>query len=489
MKCANRVFVVLGFALLSPAPFSHLIPALLPAAHAQEQLWITQFGSSGDDFARALAPDGAGGVMVGGYTHGSLGGPNAGSRDVFLARYDSAGDRLWIRQFGTSTGDSAQALAPDGAGGVMVAGLTTGSLGGPNAGARDVFLARYDSEGDRLWIRQFGTSSGDAAYALAPDGAGGVMVAGDTSGSLGGPNAGNSDAYLARYDSEGNRLWIRQFGTSDRDAAWGLAPDGAGGVMVAGWTRGSLSGPNAGSADVFLARYDNAGNQLWIRQFGTSTYDIAHALAPDGAGGVFVTGDTVGSLGGPNAGSGDAFVARYDSAGNQLWIRQFGTFADDHAGALAPDGAGGVMVAGFTGGSLGGPNAGSDDVFLARYDSAGDRLWIRQFGASEFEQAGALSLDGAGGVMVAGITTGSLGGPNAGFGDVFLARYEIDSCSADCDQSTGTGVLDIFDFLCWQNSFVLGEPYACDCDTSTGNGVCDVFDFLCFQDAFVAGCP
>ena len=62
-------------------------------------------------------------------------------------------------------------------------------------------------------------------------------------------------------------------------------------------------------------------------------------------------------------------------------------------------------------------------------------------------------------------------------------------CAADCDSSTGFGVLDIFDFLCFQHAFVTADPYACDCDTSTGQGVCDIFDFLCFQDAFVAGCP
>ncbi|MCH8270250.1 MAG: hypothetical protein IH985_03455, partial [Planctomycetes bacterium] len=57
------------------------------------------------------------------------------------------------------------------------------------------------------------------------------------------------------------------------------------------------------------------------------------------------------------------------------------------------------------------------------------------------------------------------------------------SCYADCDLS---GALDIFDFLCFQNSFVLGEPYACGCDPDPA---CDIFDFLCFQNAFVAGCP
>ncbi|MCH7792776.1 MAG: choice-of-anchor B family protein [Planctomycetes bacterium] len=59
----------------------------------------------------------------------------------------------------------------------------------------------------------------------------------------------------------------------------------------------------------------------------------------------------------------------------------------------------------------------------------------------------------------------------------------VGGCYPDCDQS---GTLDIFDFLCFQNSFVLGEPYACDCDPDPA---CDIFDFLCFQNAFVAGCP
>ena len=66
---------------------------------------------------------------------------------------------------------------------------------------------------------------------------------------------------------------------------------------------------------------------------------------------------------------------------------------------------------------------------------------------------------------------------------VLTVIHALDLCYPDCDPN---GVLDIFDFLCFQNSFVLGEPYACDCDPDP---VCDIFDFLCFQNAFVVGCP
>lgn len=62
------------------------------------------------------------------------------------------------------------------------------------------------------------------------------------------------------------------------------------------------------------------------------------------------------------------------------------------------------------------------------------------------------------------------------------------TCYADCDATTGRGVLDIFDFLCFGSRFAMSDPYACDCDQSTGPGVCDVFDFLCFHSAFARGC-
>jgi hypothetical protein len=76
------------------------------------------------------------------------------------------------------------------------------------------------------------------------------------------------------------------------------------------------------------------------------------------------------------------------------------------------------------------------------------------------------------------------------FSNVAFPRMRVEVvCAADCDTSTGAGVLDVFDFLCFQDLFVQGDPAACDCDTSTGPGTCDVFDFLCFQDLFVAGCP
>ncbi|HVS10459.1 MAG TPA: hypothetical protein VMS76_11340, partial [Planctomycetota bacterium] len=85
-----------------------LLLAALPAA-AQKELWVRQFGTTVDDDAYAAAPDGSGGVYVGGATLGALGGPKVGSHDAWLARYDSAGNQLWARQVGSGAGDYARA--------------------------------------------------------------------------------------------------------------------------------------------------------------------------------------------------------------------------------------------------------------------------------------------------------------------------------------------------------------------------------------------
>jgi len=411
--------------------------AALPAA-AQNQLWIRQLGTGDDDAAFAAAPDASGGVYVGGWTAGSLGGPNAGSggsTDAWLARYDFAGNRLWLRQFGTDNHDSVYAAAPDAAGGVYTSGGTFGSIGGPNAGGNDAWLARYDSAGNQLWVRQLGTSAWETATAAAPDASGGVYLGGGTDGGLGGSNAGSADAWLARYDSAGNQLWIRQLGTSGVDWASAAAPDSSGGVYVSGYTAGSLGGPNLGNDDAWLARYDSTGNQLWIRQLGTSTIDSADSVAPDASGGVYVSGYTAGSLAGPSAGSWDAWLARYDAAGNQLWTRQLGSSASDQSTAAAPDGAGGVYVSGLTLGSLGGPIAGLYDAWLASYDSAGNQAWIQQLGTSASDSAHAAAANGSGGVYVSGNTSGSLGGPNAGSNDAWLARYDA-PCGASNNYCT-----------------------------------------------------
>ena len=140
------------------------------------------------------------------------------------------------------------------------------------------------------WIRQMGTSESDWNRSLSIDGGGNIYVTGTTRGDLGGPSAGDWDAYLAKYDISGALLWTRQLGTSTYDNSWCVAIDPSGSVLISGRTNGNLGGLNAGDHDAFLAKYDSTGALLWTRQIGTSGYDESWSVATDGAGNAYISG-------------------------------------------------------------------------------------------------------------------------------------------------------------------------------------------------------
>lgn len=465
--------------------------ALAGVAHAQSPntpRWLAQLGTPESDWATGVAPAGdGGGAFVVGYTRGSLGEPNAGGEDAFVARFDNTGFLMWVMHLGTSADDRAWAAVADGAGGVIVAGDTRGDLGGPSAGDGDAFVARIDGGGTLVWIRRFGTGAWDGARALAID-AMGVYVAGATHGNLGASNAGQSDVFVAKFDRDGHQIWVSQIGSLGSEEAIGIAPDMQGGAIIGGWTRGSLGGPPIGAEDAFIARFDHSGLPLWQEKIFSPQIDIITGVASDGAGGALVAGWTSGVVGLRGWGLEDGFIARLNPTGGRLWIRQIGWRGRDFIHAAVSDAQGRVVVAGETTYGFATPGGGID-VILERYSASGSvRLGSNAIGSTADDSARAIALDGSCGVFVAGMTLGDLAGAPAGREDVFvghLAVTEAYSCYADCD---GYWPLDIFDFLCFGNKFQQGDAYACNCDTSTGWCVCDIFDFICFGNAFAAGC-
>ena len=149
-------------------------------------------------------------------------------------------------------------------------------------------------------------------------------------------------------------------------SAWAENPSG--GVYLSGWTGGDLAGPSAGGDDAYLAKYDALGDQIWLRQAGTASDDYSGSAAVDPSGNVYFAGATFGGdFGGPNAGQDDAILAKYDAAGNELWRQQFGSIEDDYSSSLATDPFGAVYVGGWTKGHLAGPNV-DPGAFLVKYE-------------------------------------------------------------------------------------------------------------------------
>jgi uncharacterized protein (TIGR03437 family) len=278
------------------------------------------------------------------------------------------------------------------------------------------------------WTRQFGTNRAEEGFAVAVSGDA-VYVCGDTFGPFEGfANAGNKDVFVRKYDLSGNLQWTRQFGTAANESGLGLGAD-ASGVYVVGETEGGISGSNAGSADAFVRKYDPAGNELWTRQFGTSADDAALGVAVHSTG-VYVAGEVAGALPGqttPAPNQSDAFLRKYDAAGNEVWTRQFGTVNHDRGRGIAADDSG-IYITGETGGALVSPAAGTDS-YVRKYDSSGNVIWTRQI-TSEGNQADiayAVAVNSSG-VYVTGDTVATFAGQTkvGGLYDAWARTFDLD---------------------------------------------------------------
>lgn len=391
-----------------------------------------QLGTAGIDVSLSSVVDSENNVYLVGQTSGDLGGTNAGSSDAWIAKYNSRGDRLWIEQFGTSSSELATRVVTDNDGNFYLTGYTGGDLGATKQGnSTDVWVAKYDSNGNRLWIQQFGTDLINTSFGIDVDEDGNVYLSGLTvKESEEGEFPFQDDSWVTKYDSDGNRQWFREFGTTTTfDEAYDVAVDEEGNVYATGWTLGDLGGPNAGFYDVWLAKYDNDGNQEWLEQFGSSEDEFPWGTETDSQGNIYATGWTKGDLGGTSAGSYDAWLAKYNSQGDRLWLEQFGTGGDDglFIGGMEVDSNDNIFAIGYTDSNLGGDNVGSYDAWVAKYDSDGNQLWLEQFGTPELDYATDVTANIADNLYVTGFTEGSLGDINAGSVDAWVAKLDAQS--------------------------------------------------------------
>ena len=274
--------------------------------------WTRQFGTSSSEFFSCVAVDTAGRVYVSGSTPDALEGPSFGQSDAFLRSFDADGAVRWTRQFGTTLTDVASCVAVDAEGHPYVVGYTNGAFPGEvSSGGSDAFVRSFDADGNVRWTRQFGSPSNDQAAGVAVDGAGRVVVVGYADGVLEGASAGSRDAFVRSYDADGVVRWTRQFGSSASDQARAVAIDVSGAVAVVGSTEGSIGGPNAGDADAFVRTFDAEGAVRWTRQFGTASEDALGDVAVDAAGRLYASGFSDGALVGVSEGERDAILVSY----------------------------------------------------------------------------------------------------------------------------------------------------------------------------------
>ncbi len=365
----------------------------------------------------------------------------AGWSDILLVKYNASGNVLWTRYAGGTEVDIASSVKVDPSGNVYVTGyfssetITFDTINLNNASSlettSDIFVCKYDSSGNLIWARCAGGLKNDLAQDISVDASGNIYISGyfRSSTIIFGTdtliNKGNSDVFLVKYDNNGNIIWVRGAGGTDEDVANSVSLDSSGNLLVAGGFDsptvifGTDTLTNAGSTDIYLVKYDSYGNIIWAKRAGGTSTDYAKSVATDSLGNIFMTGsfesqkiifglDTL-----THAGSGDVYLVKYDDSGSVIWARSSEGTGDDRVNSVFSDASGNVFITGgnwgssVTFGSFTLVYYGNWDIFLVKYDNSGNVLWAKSAGGATGENSFSVAVNADGNIYLTGTFSGT----------------------------------------------------------------------------------
>lgn len=479
--------------------------------------WATYYGGDMYDGANSTVVDSGGNVYMVGHAmsttniattgaHQTTFGGGLFKSDAYLAKFTSNGVRIWATYYGGDNTDGGYAVALDRTGNIYMTGLTrstsaiatVGSHQSAFGGDEDAFLVKFDSSGQRLWGTYYGGPGRDQISDIATATDDHIYITGTTgstsniatAGSFQPTNNGLSDAFLVKFDSSGQRIWGTYFGREALDWGIAIACDPSNNIYLGGYTLSDSGIATAnshqsvhggvGAHDAFLAKFNPSGAQEWATYYGGTGFDQISSVATDAAGYVYAAGNTRSDSGIATAGSHqsthgydsldavDAFLVKFNGAGERQWGTYYGGTGDDQAQSIAIDEQCNLFFTGHTtslnniatAGSLQPALNGSRyDAFIVKFDSAGQREWGSYLGGPGEDVGYGISVDNWGNTYVAGYASSS-GFPitPGSHQDTFLAAVYTSFLVKLCGAGLPQGIINGMDSLCPGSSAVYSVP-------------------------------
>jgi hypothetical protein len=386
----------------------------------------------------------------------------------------------WAKSIGGTSMDEGRSIFADDLGNVYTTGFFRGTadfdpgVGTSNltsSGGEDIFILKLDPAGNFLWAKSFGASLGDMGHSIAVDGSGNVYATGYFQGTVDfDPGAGTSsltsfgeeDIFILKLDAAGNFLWAKSMGGTGWDESYSIAVDDSGNVYTTGWFEntvdfdpglGNTYLASAGGTDFFILKLDTAGNFLWARRIGNTSFELCYSIAVDDWGNVYTTGSFGGISDfdpGPGTfnltgfGASDVFILKLDAAGNFVWAKCFRGTSFNGGNSIAVDDFGNVYTTGYFAGNADFDpgagtvllaSAGSFDIFISKLDVDGNYLWAKGIGGTSQDEGRSIAVDNSGNVYTTGHFTwtvdfdpgaGMRNLTNNGWWDVFISKLDAE---------------------------------------------------------------
>jgi len=416
---------------------------------------------------------------------------------VFVRYTTDEGNVIWAKRAGGSSFEECMGITTLSDNSTVVTGSFEGTATfGPgeinqiiltSAGGfyeQDIFIARYNLDGTLAWAKRAGGYSADTGYGIIALSDNSTVVTGyfETSCTFGPgePNqtvltsAGDRDIFIARYNPDGTLAWAKRAGGLSDDFGSGITTLSDNSTVVTGYFRESAtfgSGePNqkvlwsAGGTDVFITRYSPDGTLSWAKRAGGSSFDYGNGITVLSDNSTVVTGEfTDSATFGPDepnekvlwsAGYNDIFIARYNPDGTLAWAKHAGGSSSDYSHGITTLSDNSTVVTGcFYESATFGPDepneevlwsAGSNDIFIARYNPNGTLTWAKSAGGTSFGDVGqGITTLSDNSTVVTGTFRGSatFSTPpltSAGGSDIFIAQYNPDGTLAWAKRAGGT---------------------------------------------------
>jgi len=454
-------------------------------------LWGTYYGGSDVDIGYSIAKDAAGNLFVAGGTDSGNGIATTGSyqstmlgySDGFIAKFTAGGSLLWTTYYGGSNYDNINSIAVDKNNNIIVGGntfspdniATPGSYQTTKNGqtwGTSAFIAKFSNNGEIIWGTYFGGEGVEAGYSIAIDNNNNILLTGSTTSYTGIATSGAfqtqytgdgnmqiPDAYVAKFDNDGHRLWSTYFGGLAQDSGYGIIADKQNNVIITGVTY-STSGVATSNAqqtsigsvapaggDGFIAKFNGTGNLLWATYCGGNGGDFGWCLGINSYNEIIIGGATASTNNIATAGTQqtttstnpyqDGFILKYDANGKKLWGTYYGGESSDFIYGLAIDATDNIWITGATGSDNMAtqgtyqPNkaSGESTAFIAKFNTSGLRIWGSYYGTGGYNdgQGNGIVITGQGEAVITGET---------------LATDNIATCAATQKQFAGNG--DIF---------------------------------------------
>jgi hypothetical protein len=440
--------------------------------------WAKSIGGTSLDQGSDVVMDNFGNLYTTGFFEGTVdfdpgaGAVNlssVGSRDFFIAKYDNLGQLIWAKGIGGGSHEHARSIALDASGNIFIAGDYNGLVDfDPGVGfsfkdvkgASDIFVAKYDSQGNFIWAKTFGGVGIESCRDMSLDAFGNLIITGvyqgtsdfdPNGGVISMTSAGQFDAFLLKLDVSGNYVWAKSIQSANSNYVNQVIVDHIGNINIVGDFQGiadfdpsnaTFSMTTIGNKSAFFAKYSPQGQFINATMIGGSGFEIGKAIAVDLQDNIYITGDFRGVVDFDPSGSThfvtssgirDIFVAKYTTQGELVWANKIGGTGDDQATAITLDNNNEVFVAGYFNGSMTLSNlktftsAGNTDIILARYNSDGLLKYAVCYGGGNGDEAIGLIANNAGDIYNIGWIQGVSNFGNttlnsAGDRDIYLAK-------------------------------------------------------------------